>query len=168
MTKERITRRAVLAAGAAGVGLLATGGTAEAAPEEQSKFAAVKTPAQYQVVAATLANRCHRDKKFAEEMRTEPVKVLKGLGISSDALRELVHEDGFLREKFGTKLGADGMCTVTCITTECCFTCWLGSSLGATPAEVHFAGPDSKLKASKERAHLVENLIKQGHIISPH
>jgi hypothetical protein len=121
----------------------------------------------YQLTAARIASRAAKDPAFKERVLANPVKVLVSYGLSRDATRELILEDAYLRERFGTeasKLADDGWCITTeCCCTDCCVTCWVGSSVG----NLVFGALDPLLTVEPARQVLLTRLIQSGHIVTP-
>jgi hypothetical protein len=180
MAKKTMNRRSLLkAAITAGVGLAAGGPQAVSGrskpvlPAPGFKCPTVKTVADYQLAAATIASHVHQDPAFAAQVRADPVKALTAAGLQGDALRELVSEDAWLRSMAGNALAREG-CSFSCLCASsggCCVTCWLGTNSRKSSALdfnlVHFGAPDPTLRVSPQRQKLLDSLVTSGHICSP-
>jgi hypothetical protein len=127
-------------------------------------MAEITTVQDYQFAAAQLATRVRQDAAFRQQILRDPLGTLKAAGLGSDAIRELVHEDTFLRQRISAAEMGDDCTGVSCIcTSSCCVTCWFTDF--AFVGE--FGAPDLAVPASPQKAKLLTSLIERGHIISP-
>jgi hypothetical protein len=127
---------------------------------------AVSTAEEYQVAAAAIANATCLQPNFAALLKADPVGTLQFVGLNGDALRELVHEDAWLRGIGGVNNDCSHTCV--CASDGCCVTCWVASGSGSGLGHVDFGAEDPILKPNAMRAKLLANLIQKGHFTSPH
>lgn len=128
----------------------------------------VKDAKDLQAVAGKLTTRILSDKKFATEVRKDPVATLKSLGLQPDVIRELLAQDNPR-----VLLGTSGVrelegCNVTCIATcnGCCVTCWFTDwSLSKQPHPT-FGGPVKGIPVLPEHELLAHALVERGHLVS--
>lgn len=169
------TRRNALIGAAASV-LVINGRTAEVQPPSDIKTVEPKwttpvtTPAQLQTAAASLSSLYLQDKAFKQKLDSDPLKTLNSLGLGKDAVRDLINEDAYLRNKVGDKAGE---CVATCACSAgCCVSCWVGSTntkaeaeaLIRPPRDFEFGSKDPTIAVNPARNEMLQNIIKNGHI----
>lgn len=130
----------------------------------------IKNPEQYQNAAVSLAARARADRGFYQSLLRDPVKTLQKEGFGGDAVRELLSEDAFARNRIGTQSGCENSC-ICASDSGCCVTCWIASTGRKTmetlldnPGLVRFGALDPALRVSPNRAQLVSRLIDKGHL----
>ncbi len=129
-------------------------------------MAKVRTPTEYQLVAARIASRASKDRQFRERITRDPVRTLKQLGIGQDAVRELIMEEQGLRDRFASSAASLSCEVVSCIcTSSCCLSCWVTTGLGG--GSFTFGESDPGIPVSPERAKLLTRLVERGHIVVP-
>ncbi len=130
----------------------------------------IRNPEQYQLAAVNIAARARTDRTFYETLLRDPVTTLKSEGFGTDAVRELLSEDAFSRDR----VSASGGCEQSCLCASnqgCCVTCWFVTSSTRSiqsvldnPNLVNFGGLDPALQVNPNRAQLVNRLVDKGHL----
>jgi hypothetical protein len=130
----------------------------------------IKESGDLQIAAASLSNRIQYDATFKKKLADDPVKTLSSLGIGKDAVRELIREDAYLRNKLGPGLGPLADCAVSCVCSEgCCVSCWVGSGNGKdvnplTLPAPEFGAKDPGFAVNPRKDLLLKNIMNKGHI----
>jgi hypothetical protein len=125
--------------------------------------------ADLQIAAASLANRYETNGEFKKLIDSDPVGTLRKLGLGNDAVRDLIREDAYLRTIAGSKFNDVAKCENSCVCSDCCVSCWIGTGNrgkeGLTfPVEPKFGADYPTVLIDPRKDKLLENIIRKGHI----